>query len=299
MKYSTKVSFITVNFNQPEVTLQLLDSLQGINYSNWELIIVDNGSSKTVPQNVLHKDSRVKYLQLEENLGFAGGNNRGIDLADGEFLFFVNNDTEVSPNIVEPLLQVFKTHDTAGMVSPKIVYHHTAKLIQYAGSTELNPYTMRNSSIGNKTIDTGQFNDIRPTAYIHGAAMMIPRKVIDQVGLMFEDYFLYYEELDWSERVKNAGYSLWYCGESVIYHKESLATGVNSPIKIYYLNRNRLVFARRNFSWLNRQIAIIYFLIIAFPKNYLVFILQGRNDLAKALSRAVVWNLSTKVASIK
>lgn len=298
MKHSTKVSFITVNFNQPEVTMQLFKSMQHLTYDNWQLIIVDNGSDKTVPLHLVEHEQKIKYVYLDKNLGFAGGNNRGIALADGDYLFFVNNDTEVAPGMIEPLLKVFADHPDAGMVSPKIIYHHTKDLIQYAGSTELSPYTMRNATLGNMKRDDGQYNGTEKTAYVHGAAMIVPRKVVEDVGTMFEDYFLYYEELDWSERVKKAGYEIWYCGSSVIYHKESISTGVNSPMKIYFLNRNRLVFARRNFSPLNRSIAMIYFLLVAFPKNLVIYLLKGRPDLSRALIRALGWNLSHRVKSV-
>ncbi|MDZ7845886.1 MAG: hypothetical protein U5L96_03410 [Owenweeksia sp.] len=132
------------------------------------------------------------------------------------------------------------------------------------------PSPIRNQTRGWMEEDKGQYDQIAPTAYIHGAAMMISKKVLEEVGPMYEDYFLYYEELDWSERIRKAGYELLYRGHAKVYHKESVSTGVNSPLKLYYLNRNRLLFARRNFPPLNRLACYSYyfFAVVRLPKKF-------------------------------
>ena len=120
------------------------------------------------------------------------------------------------------------------------------------------------------------------TPFIHGAAFMIKREVIDKVGLMPENYFLYYEELDWSERIKEKDYELWYEPNSLVLHKESQSTGNDSPLKTYYMVKNRLTFAKRNRNMILFCFSFLYQLSIALPKLILVNIKKNRNDLNKS-----------------
>ena len=122
---------------------------------------------------------------------------------------------------------------------------------------------------------------------MHGAAMMVRREALDKVGLMPELYFLYYEEYDWAERFKEQGYQLWYEPRCVILHKESRSTGIDSPLKTYYLTRNRLIFARRNLSPCARWISYAYQLLLAAPLHLLQLLMKGRRQQAKALLSAV------------
>ena len=131
-----KVSIITVNFNQPRVTEELLATIPAI--EDFEIIVVDNGSEKDVTQQLQINYPTVKFFRSEKNLGFAGGNNLGILQASGEYLFFVNNDTEFTPGLMEILSEVLDKHPEVGMVSPKIKYFYNKGMIQYAGYTPLN-----------------------------------------------------------------------------------------------------------------------------------------------------------------
>lgn len=288
------VSFLTVNFNQALVTIDLLTSLSKINYENWEIILVDNGSKPSNLKEEAQKFDKVKFIHSTENLGFAGGNNIGLEYCNGDYIFFINNDTEVNVDLLDNLVPWMEKQDDLGILSPKLCYFHDKNLLQYAGATPMSKITIRNAGIGWKEKDDGQYDEIRETAYIHGAAMIVPKKVLQEVGPMYEDYFLYYEEYDWCERIAKAGYKVWYYGLSLVYHKESVSTGQDSPLKIYYLTRNRLLFARRNNSFLYSRLSILYFGIIAIPKNVLFWLLKGRGDLAKAFWKGFWWNLTHK-----
>jgi len=285
------VSFLTVNFNQPKVTLELLQSLQKLSYENWEVIVVDNGSGPSDLERKVKKFERARFVDTQKNLGFAGGNNAGLPLCKGDYIFFINNDTEVEPGLLEPLVELLQKDGQIGMLSPKIKFYAPGNPIQYAGATLMSSVTIRNEGIGFMAEDKGQFDDTRETAYIHGAAMIVPRKVIEKVGAMYDDYFLYYEEYDWCERIRKAGFKIMYSGLSTVYHKESVSTGQNSPLKVYYLTRNRLLFARRNYPPLRRLLAILYFTFIALPKNVFTWLIKGRADLSRAFLRGFIWNV--------
>ncbi len=286
------VSIITVNYNQSKVTLDLLQTSRDLNYPNFEIIVVDNGSPSDNPEVLKEAYPEINLIISKENLGFAGGNNLGIKAAKGEYLFFVNNDTEVTPGLIEPLVELLEQDKTIGMVSPKIKFHWNKELIQYAGYTKMNPYTIRNSTIGFHQKDNGQLNDIVETEAGHGAAMMVPRSVVEKVGLMPDVYFLYYEEHDWAAMIKRAGYKIFYQPKAEIFHKESISTGKGSPFKTYYLNRGRILFTRRNIRGSQRFLSLLFQHCISLPKNALVFMVKGQFKHLMAYLKAYVWNLT-------
>ncbi len=266
------VSIITINFNQTEVTRDLLLSLQGISFKSIEVIVVDNGSQDESIRSLQSEFPAVKIIQTGKNLGFAGGNNKGIHASTGKYLVFINNDVEVTPGFLEPLIDTFLAYPRCGLATPKIIFHNRDEIIQYAGSGSINVFTSRGNRTGYLEKDTGQHDSVHQTELGHGACLMASRDVVEKVGAMPELYFLYYEEHDWTEQAKKKGFDVYYVGTSKIYHKESVSTGKNSPLKTYYLSRNRILFVRRNSSTVASFIAFFYILIIAIPKNVLTLI---------------------------
>lgn len=286
------VSIVTINYNQLTHTVELLNSLKNVDYPNIEVIVVDNNSKKDPTQTLHSKSPSTLLVKSEVNLGFAGGNNLGLKKAKGDYILLLNNDTEVKPDAISILVKFFETKTKAGICCPLILFHNSGETIQYAGSTSINALTGRNSRIGFKEKDRGQFKQPYETSFAHGAAMMIKKSVIDQVGPMPELYFLYYEELDWCEKIKNNGYEIYVVPESKIYHKESMSTGKDSTLKTYYLTRNRLLFMRRNTRGIPKLIFILFFVLIAIPKQFLKFVLRGKFSHAKELIKALLWNIT-------
>jgi GT2 family glycosyltransferase len=284
------VSIITVNFNQVPVTRDFLKSIRQITYPNYEVIVVDNASQQPGFDALMDEFEGVNFIQSPENLGFAGGNNLGTQLAQGEYLLYINNDTEVDPGFLEPLVKCMQQNPQIGISSPKIKFFHHPDTIQYAGGNDLNPYTGRGRFTGYHQRDHDRFNQTQPTRLIHGAAMLVSRSMMQQVGQMEEMYFLYYEELDWGERAKRAGYLLYYVADSVVYHKASVTTGKNSPLKVYYQTRNRLLFMRRNFTGLQLLSSVLFFLFFSIPKALILLSIRRQFSLVKAYLRAVYWH---------
>ncbi len=293
------VSIITVNFNQPQVTEELLNSLRSINtYHHIEVIVVDNGSDINVLPKWIKQYPEYLFIRSEVNTGFAGGNNIGYDHAKGALLFFINNDTEVTATLLEGMVTYMHQNPNVGIVSPKILYFDQPKILQYAGFTAMNYLTARNQAIGQFEVDNGQYQSVTgKTGYIHGAAMMVTRKAIDTVGLMAENFFLYYEELDWCERIRNAGFEIHVNMEEVIYHKESISVGKNSALKEYFMNRNRILFIRKNTSWFNYMLFCCYFLFLVVPRNIFKYLKNGDYDFIPVLFKAIIWHLYNKTSS--
>ncbi|TAI47153.1 glycosyltransferase family 2 protein [Flagellimonas allohymeniacidonis] len=290
------VSIITVNYNESQVTLELLESIRELSYPNIEVIVVDNASPNDNPDCIKERFPEVKLIKSPKNLGFAGGNNLGVKQAKGGYLLFINNDTIVPKDFVEPLVKTLEKDESIGMVSPKIKFHWDSTLIQYAGYTAMNKWTIRNNSIGYHQKDNGDFDTPKETQSIHGAAMMVPTRVVQEVGMMTEIYFLYYEEHDWAEMIKRAGYKIYYQPKSFILHKESVSTGKFSPLKTYYISRNRILFARRNFKALELLVSLIFQCCVSIPKNSLKFLIRREFEHFKALWKAISWNLVHKAA---
>jgi GT2 family glycosyltransferase len=291
-----KVSIITVNFNQPKVTQELLLSISKTNtYPDIEIIVVDNGSKVNPVADLQGEFPSVKFIRSDINLGFAGGNNVGIKAATGDYYFLVNNDTEFTGGLIKKLLDLLDGHPEVGMVSPRIQYFDDPTLIQYAGYTPMNYYTCRNSTIGQFGRNGDDYNSvIGPTGYAHGAAMMVKKEATDKAGLMFENYFLYFEELDWGDRIKRAGYQIWMRGDTVIYHKESVSVGKNSWLKEYFMNRNRILFIRRNAPAFAALVFYVYFLLLVAPRNVIGYVKSGNSNFIKYLLKAIWWNIAHK-----
>ena len=294
-----KVSIITVNFNQPLITEALLKSLKEINkYHELEIIVVDNGS-KTDPVPAWQlKYPDILFIRSEKNTGFAGGNNIGLKKATGDYYFLINNDTEVTGDLIGKLVDTLDGNPKIGVVSPKIHYFDHPNMLQYTGYTAMNYYTARNACIGQFEEDKGQYDSLTgPTGYAHGAAMMLRKEAIVKAGLMAENYFLYYEELDWCERIRKAGYEIHVNLQALILHKESVSVGKRSALKEYFMNRNRILFIRKNTSMLTFIIFCCYFMVTVFPRNILHYLLQKETQFIPVFLRAITWHFTNKTDS--
>ena len=288
MKVEKLLSIITINYNGLKDTCELIESLPADDDS-LEVIVVDNASTQDEASEIENRFPHVMVIRSDENLGFAGGNNLGIQAAHGKYLFFLNNDTIIhQPSAISHLIKRLESSDEIGIVSPKIRFSWGSQQIQYAGYTSLSSITLRNKSIGCGEEDQGQYDIARPTPYAHGAAMMVKREVIEQAGMMPVCYFLYYEELDWSVMIRRAGYEIWYEPACTVYHKESQTTGRISPLKTFYITRNRLLFAKRNIKGISKYMSYLYLMVIVAPKDMLKYCWQGRYDLSKATFNGII-----------
>ncbi|MVM34764.1 glycosyltransferase [Spirosoma sp. HMF4905] len=294
------VSIITINYNQAEITRQFLESTKHLIYPNYELIVVDNASIQPLSDYLdLSQFPHLQLIRSEVNLGFTGGNNLGIQKAKGDFFFIVNNDTELSPTLLDELLKPFSEQKQVGVTCPKIRFFDAPQRVQYAGYNPINLYTGQARAIGFNQEDDGRFDKPHPTYFAHGCAMMVSRKVVDQVGRFADRFFLYYEELDWSQRIRNAGFVIYYQPTASILHKESVSVGQDSPLRTYYLTRNRILFMRRHCSSFQRFIFYMYFGAFVLPKHLISYTITGKLKHANAFLRGAFWHLtSTSISPV-
>lgn len=278
---NNKVSIITVNYNGGIDTCEMIESLKQHENYPYELIVVDNASASLNDYTLLkEKYPDVKVIRSDKNLGFAGGNNIGIQYATGNYLFFLNNDTIITRPILEILVKRLESDEKIGCVSPKTTFWPQSGKLQYAGATKMSYITLRNEFTGYMQDDDGRFDTPQETAFANGAAMMIRTVDLQKYGPMAEHYFLYYEELDWCAFMQKAGFSIWYEPQAVVGHKESASVGLHSPLQVYYHTRNRLIFAQRTLSDpIEKRCSYLYQILIALPKHFLTYLCKGQFNL--------------------
>ena len=288
------VSIVTLTWNQTKITCEFLESTRHLKYRNYEILVCDMGSDIDPTEYINSQNyPNTRVLRSEKNLGFTGGNNWGIRQAKGEYIFIVNNDTEVTPDLLDVLIEPFYDDPTIGVTCPKIRFFHHPDVIQYAGFNPINVYTGRTTSVGNKEVDKGQYDNSGYTYGAHGCAMMVKREVIDKVGMFPEKFFIYYEEWDWSSRILKAGYKIYYQAKGLIFHKESITMGKQSAIKVYYHTRNRILYMRRNTNMLQFLAFMTFFLLFTAPKATIKYALSRQFEHLKSFVKGTIWNLKT------
>ena len=285
---SPDISFITICYNGFKDTCELIESLhKKLKSVSYEIIVVDNASREDEAAKIHELYPTVISIRSNENGGFSGGNNIGIRAAKGKYIFLINNDTYIESDEIAYLVERLESRPEIGGVSPKIRFAFPPQHIQFAGFTPLTKITLRNNMLGFDCPDDGSYDIPHPTPYLHGAAMIIKREVIEKIGMMPEIFFLYYEELDWSTSMTRAGYELWYEPRCTVFHKESQSTGQLRELRTYYLTRNRLLYAWRNLNGNNRILSVAYQMTVAVGKNGLSFLLKRRPDLLSATLKGV------------
>ena len=285
MQNECRLSIITINYNGIKDTNELIDSIPF--KENTEVIVVDNASKEDEASIISERFPQVKVIRSDKNLGFAGGNNLGIKEAKGDYILLINNDTYFKEFNIDNLIKRLECSEKTGIVCPKLRFAWGNNPIQFAGYTPLSSITLRNKAIGFGEEDKGQYDTAHPTPFAHGAAMLIKRDAIEKVGFMPECYFLYYEEIDWSMMFTRAGYEILYEPCCTVFHKESQTTGQNSPLRTYYIARNRLLLVKRNYKGINKYLSFIYLIGIVATRDIIRYTSQGRFDLVNAVLKGL------------
>ncbi len=266
------VFIIILHWNGTRDTLECLESLSQLQTTNYKLqtIVVDNGSKEEF--RVEGKGERVEIIRNKENLGFAGGNNVGINYAlrnGAEYVIILNNDTVVDKNLVNELVKVAESDKKIGMVAPKIYFapsfefhkdrykkEDLGKVIWYAGGiVDWENVVGRHRGVDD--VDGGQYEKEEETDFASGCCMMIKRSVFERIGMLDNKYFLYYEDSDFSLRAKKAGFKIVFNPRAVLWHKNAgSAGGSGSSLQDYYITRNRLLFGIR-YAPLRSKLALL------------------------------------------
>lgn len=288
-----RIGIVLVNLNEFEHTSMCLKTLQAITYKNIEVIVVDNNSSDKSGERIQKEFSEATVILNSSNDGFTGGNNIGINYAleNGcDHVLLLNNDTIVTPSFLEPLVERLDADPMIGAVSGKIYYYPPAvggkeKIIWYAGSYQ--KWHLAYSHYGDGEEDRGQFNSPRNVAYACGCLMLMRGEVIEKIGGLSDEYFIYWEEADWCLRASELGYYSWYEPHSIIYHNiHSSIPGRETPFYMYLLYRNFLIYAKRHFHGL-RKIQFWFFYPLHILNRLRICSLAGNIKGAKAMFQGI------------
>lgn len=276
------ICVILLNWNGWEDTIACLKSLSMLEGAAPGIVVCDNASIDDSWMRLQgyvdeHPEQRIRLIQTGANLGFAGGNNVGLKIAlsdpETEFAWLLNNDTEVASEALSALVTYMANHADVGICGSTLLYMEEPSLVQAVGG-RYNAWLgtskhvlghQKYSRLVCESIDPGTFD------YVVGASMFIRRSVLEQVGLLSEDYFLYCEEMDIATRMKRQmpEMKLGYAPASLVYHKEGASTGANdrkgktySYFSDYFFITSRIRFAK-NFFPLKRWLVQLSMLPVA------------------------------------
>lgn len=232
------VSVIILNFNGVPFLENCLRSVLNQTYFNLEIIVVDNCSTDGSVVLLEAKFTQVKLIKSNKNLGFAAGNNLGITESKGEYIILLNNDTEAEPDWAEELVKASQSAPEIGMCASKVKYLQEKHTLNSTGVILYPDLTAINRGIGER--DLGQYDSLTSVFCPYGAVALYRKAMLDQIGLLDEDYFMFREEDELGWRANLTGWKCIYVPTAVVYHYRSAATKVGSPFKLYYGERNRL-----------------------------------------------------------
>jgi len=244
---SPLVFIIVLNWNGKDDTLECLGSLQQLDYPNFEIVVVDNGSTDGSEEVIRSSFPSAHFIQTGRNLGYAGGNNVGIrfGLSHGaDYVWLLNNDTTVDPQALTALVETAKADPRIAFVGSKIYFYDKPDVIWCAGGTIDLAEGGRTDHPGMGQEDKGQFESISDVGYVTGCSLLAGRTAIEAIGLLPEEYFLYFEETDWNLAAQKKGYRTVMAPDSHVWHKYA-DTGDYKERFIYYSFRNRVHIVRK------------------------------------------------------
>ena len=270
------VSIIIPHQAGTDVLIACLDSVvRDASYPRYEILLVDNGSSDGSVQAAKERFPQLNVLRLEENQGYAGGCNRGIEASRGDYVLLLNNDTVVDPSFLTELVKVAEERSDVGMLNPKIWFYDFPDLLWYAGGRI--SFFKGVEHFGFKKRCGPELDRQQEVTFITGCAFLIKRAVLEKVGPLDDRLFIYCEDLDWSFKVREAGFKGLYVPESVIWHKEGIDTKKNksNAFRKYLGTRNLLLVFYRHFPHLKFALFLLYYVLLWGPSKSVRYLLAG------------------------
>ncbi|OGZ58010.1 MAG: hypothetical protein A3B96_04100 [Candidatus Spechtbacteria bacterium RIFCSPHIGHO2_02_FULL_43_15b] len=292
-----KVFVILLNWNNWHETRECLASLEKADYPTFEVIIVDNGSNQKDVAEIKNFSNNVSGFILHilwnsNNLGFAGGNNVGIRYAlerGADYVFLLNNDAIVAPDSLTKLVKAGESDKILGILGSRVYKYGTDEVVFDGGKV---------NNLMTKAYHQPKLTGSDPVSfgvqYVTGAAFLIKREAIEKIGLMREEYFLYYEDVDWCVRARNAGFKCVVVPESKVWHKVSATNKEGSPSYIYYHTRNSLILAKFNGNICQKVCAYLLAIWILEKQVLKFFLVPSRRKWSRAMTRGVLDFLKCK-----
>ena len=247
MNNKTKHPYVIVlilSYNGKELLDDSISSYLRNDYINFNVVVIDNGSTDGTKDYVESKWNNVEVLRLDQNKGYSGGFNFGLDYAfnkkNADFVLITNNDVVADKKIISSLTDVTKKDEKIGFVTGKVLFFDNPKIIQTAGKTE-DKIRLNGPDIGFNQTDNGQYDYICEIPFADDIFILVSKELFFKVGGYDETFFLQAEQFDWQIRAKNNNFKIFYTYKAFLYHKESMTIGKISAEKEYYNTRNSMI----------------------------------------------------------
>ncbi|WP_449623050.1 glycosyltransferase family 2 protein [Robertmurraya sp. Marseille-Q9965] len=252
------VYIVILNYNNFSDTISCVREVENVNYDNYKIVIVDNFSTDDSESVLKEEFPQHTFIQTGSNLGYAGGNNVGMKYAkeqNADYICILNNDVIVDKDFLKSLLQYFTLNPNVGVVGPRVCEFSTPEIIQSTGAM-IDFNTGRVNIINNGEHENDVKDKVITCDYVGGACLLFPVQILDEVGYIPENYFLFYEETEWCLNIKKKGYEVvCFCGAKVV-HKGSASISQVSGLSEYFMYRNVVIFMKRNAT--TRQLLSFY-----------------------------------------
>jgi GT2 family glycosyltransferase len=262
-----KVVIIVLNWNGKNLTAECMKSLTEIDYKDYEILLVDNGSTDGSQEYFRTRNPEIVLLENELNLGFAEGHNVGIRYAmnrHADYILLLNNDTIVHERFLSELVRVAECDSRIGFVGPKVYYcdyHGRHDVIAFAGG-HINMWIGKARNVGERQRDTGKYDSIKKVSYLQGSCLLVKKEVVQRIGLLDSTFFAYWEETDWCTRGYHAGYVSVFVPTAKIWHKVAASSG--GVRSMYYQTRNRFWFMKKHAAGKQYFCSLLYFFFVQF-----------------------------------
>lgn len=275
MQSDALIFIVILNFNGYEDTIECVKSVNNLDYSNYEIVIVDNNSDSDEFEKLKTQFPQHEVINNSFNGGYANGNNIGIQFAiskKADYICVLNNDTVVTKDLLSRLVKRFDEIHNLGVIGPAILDYKIKHLIQSTGAKINFLYGKvppLNEGLVYQSLDEGLIE----CDYIGGACMLFKVDLVNKIGLIPENYFLFFEETEWCHLAKINNYKIYCDSEAVIYHKGSSSIKKYQGLSHYFMNRNRVVFVKRNVG----SLKFVFFSIYLLMETLVFSILKGFN----------------------
>jgi len=256
-----KVKVIILNFNLVEYTIECLKSLQKVDYPQYDILVVDNGSTDNSVARLKESFPLVEIYSTGENLGYTGGMNAGLKRAISdapEYILALNPDTEVHASFLGLLVDAMERNPNAAGACGTIYTYHSKNRVWYAGGRMIPWRGLAVHDLLDQTLDHSILGEPQKVTFITGCVILFRTRLLEDVGLEDERFFMYLDDIELSARILKKGYELLYVPRAIVYHR--VLGEKESPFKLYYSVRNRFLLINTGFSGFIRHVARVYFL---------------------------------------
>jgi GT2 family glycosyltransferase len=295
-----KVTVITLNWNRKEDTIECVKSLLALDYPNYEVVVVDNGSTDGSVETFKQHFPSITVIENKTNLGYGQGFNKGIEyaLAKGaKYMLVINNDAIIDNKSLAELVRVAESDPKIGLVSGKTYYYNAPNRLQTVGKIA-NFTTGAVRNVGLDEIDNGQHDELKEYHFLDDVYWLARGELFKKIGLYDKNFFIYYEEVDLCARASKAGYKIIYTPHAKIWHKQFTSTGGRvNPFLTYHITRNRIIFMKRNATQSQFIRFALYYIFIRGPLEIAGHLRRGQSNLivpfARGMIAGMMWTLTS------